>query len=311
MNMINEPLLCGMAQTPLDRAQPILRPGNTNCGGCGMSNLLQMMRRAIADRHVQLVIPASCAAVAAGLFPQSTFGVPTLLTTFASAPAAASGAASVAMLNGEDTRVICLGGDGGTYDIGFASLSAAAERNEDVLYICYDNEIYGNTGGQRSSATPHGAVTTNTPNGKPEQKKDIVAIMAAHRIPYAASMSLAHADDTLRKLRYALDLKGFRFLHVLSPCPTGWKSEPALGIELVRLAVRSGFFPVFEVFDGRRYVINIEPDFSDEALDMYLSLQRRFQKSGLTAADLRPDIDRYWQNLRALSGRIVPARRGV
>ena len=224
-------------------------------------------------------------------------------------PAAASGVASVAALNGEDLRVIVLAGDGGTFDIGFASLSAAAERNEDILYICYDNEIYGNTGGQRSSATPAGAVTTNTPDGKVEQKKDILAIMAAHRIPYAASLSLAHAEDALRKLRYALDLKGFRFLHVLSPCPTGWKSEPALGLELVRLAVRSGLFPVYEIFDGKRHVVNIEPDFSDEALDMYLSLQRRFQKSGLGAADLRPAIDRNWQNLRALSGRIVPARR--
>jgi pyruvate ferredoxin oxidoreductase beta subunit/2-oxoisovalerate ferredoxin oxidoreductase beta subunit len=247
--------------------------------------------------------------VAGGTFPQSTFGVPTLMTTFASAPASASGAASVAALNGEDVRTIILAGDGGTFDIGFASLSAAAERNEDILYICYDNEIYGNTGGQRSSATPAGAVTTNTPDGKLEQKKDILAILAAHRIPYAASISLAHAEDTLRKMRYALDLKGFRFLHVLSPCPTGWKSEPALGLELVRLAVRSGLFPVYEIFDGKRHVVNIEPDFSDEALNMYLSLQRRFQKSGLGAADLRPAIDRNWQNLRSLSGRIVPARR--
>jgi pyruvate ferredoxin oxidoreductase beta subunit/2-oxoisovalerate ferredoxin oxidoreductase beta subunit len=309
--MINEPVLCGMAQTVLDRAAPLFRSGNTNCGGCGMSNLLQMMRRAVAERPVHLMIPACCAAVAAGPFPSSAFGVPTLLTTFASAAAAASGAASVAQLNGEDTRVICLAGDGGTYDIGFATMSAAAERNEDILYICYDNEIYGNTGGQRSSATPAGAVTTNTPKGKPEQKKDIVAILAAHRIPYAASISLGHADDTLRKLRHALDLKGFRFLHVLAPCPTGWKSEPALGMELVRLAVRSGLFPVFEVFDGKRYVVNVEPDFSDEALNMYLSLQRRFQKSGLSAADLRPAIDRYWQNLRALSGRIVPSRRNI
>lgn len=306
---MNEPVLCGMAQSALDRPQPLLRPGNTNCGGCGMSNLLQMMRRAVADRRVQLMIPACCGAVAAGSFPQSTYGVPTLLTTFASAAAAATGAASVALLNGEDTRVICLAGDGGTYDIGFATVSAAAERNEDILYICYDNEIYGNTGGQRSSATPAGAITTNTPRGKEEQKKDILAIMAAHRIPYAASISLAHADDALRKLRQSLDMRGFRFLHVLAPCPTGWKSEPAQGMELVRLAVRSGLFPVFEVFDGKRLVINIEPDFSDEALDMYLSLQRRFQKSGLTASDLRPAIDRYWQNLRALSGRIVPARR--
>jgi pyruvate ferredoxin oxidoreductase beta subunit len=307
--MMNEPQLCGMAQTTMDRSTPLLRPGNTNCGGCGTSILLQMLRRAVADRPVQMVMPACCAAVAAGAFPQSAYGAPTLLTTFAAASAAATGAASVALLNGEETRVICLAGDGGTYDIGFASLSAAAERNEDILYICYDNEIYGNTGGQRSSATPAGAVTTNTLEGKPEQKKDIMAVMAAHRIPYTASISLAHADDTMRKLRQALDLRGFRFLHVLSPCPTGWKSEPALGMELVRLAVRSGIYPVIEIFDGKRHLINIEPDFSDEALEMYLSLQRRFQRSGLKTADMRPAIDRHWQNLRALSGRIVPARR--
>jgi len=307
--VIDEPVLCGMAQSVHDRPDPLFRMGNTNCGGCGLSNLMQMMRHAVAQRRVQLIIPACCAAAAGGTFPQSTYGVPTLLTTFASAAASASGVASVAQLNGEDTRVICLAGDGGTCDIGFASLSAAAERDEDILYICYDNEIYGNTGGQRSSATPAGAITTNTLKGKPEQKKDILSIMAAHRIPYAASISLAHAEDTVRKLGRALDLKGFRFLHVLAPCPTGWKSEPALGIELVRLAVRSGLFPVFEIFDGKRYVVNIEPDFSDEALGMYLSLQRRFQQSRLGAADLRPAIDLYWENLRALSGRNVPTRR--
>ena len=268
--MMNEPVLGGMAQTTLDRPDPLLRMGNTNCGGCGLSSLMQMMRHATADQRVHLVVPACCAAVSAGVYPQRTYGAPTLLTTFASAAAAASGIASVAAMNGEDTRVICIAGDGGTYDIGFATLSAAADRNEDVLYICYDNEIYGNTGGQRSSATPAGAVTSNLARAKPEEKKDILAIMAAHHIPYAASISLAHAEDTVRKLRRALDLKGFRFLHVLSPCPTGWKSEPAMGMELVRLAVRSGLYPVFEVFDGKRYVVNIEPDFSDEALDLYL-----------------------------------------
>jgi pyruvate ferredoxin oxidoreductase beta subunit/2-oxoisovalerate ferredoxin oxidoreductase beta subunit len=306
---MNEPILGGLCQSELDRAEPIFRKGNTNCGGCGMSITLQMLRRAVGDRPVQMVIPACCGAVAGGTFPQATFGVPTIMTTFASAAAAASGMAAVARLNNEKARIIVLAGDGGTFDIGFACISAAAERNEDILFICYDNEIYGNTGGQRSSATPQGAVTSNTLEGKLEQKKDILAIMAAHRVPYAASISLAHVEDTHRKLTYALEATGFRFLHVLSPCPTGWKSEPALGLELVRLAVRSGLWPVYEVFDGKRHVVNIEPDFSDEALNMYLSLQRRFQKSGLTAADLRPAIDRYWQNLRALTGRIVPARR--
>jgi pyruvate/2-oxoacid:ferredoxin oxidoreductase beta subunit len=306
---MKEPVLGGIAQSKIDRTEPLFRTGNTNCGGCGMSITLQMLRHAVGNRRVQMVIPACCGAVAGGTFPQSTFGVPTIMTTFAAAAAAASGMASVAEMNGEDTRIIVLAGDGGTFDIGFACLSAAAERNEDILFICYDNEIYGNTGGQRSSATPQGAVTSNTLDGKLEQKKDILAVMAAHRIPYAASISLAHAEDAHRKFSFAIESRGFRFLHVLSPCPTGWKSEPALGLELVRLAVRSGLFPVYEIFDGRRHVVIIEPDFSDEALNMYLSLQRRFQKSGMTAADLRPAIDRYWQNLRALSGRIVPARR--
>jgi pyruvate ferredoxin oxidoreductase beta subunit/2-oxoisovalerate ferredoxin oxidoreductase beta subunit len=306
---MNEPILGGLCQSELDRDEPIFRKGNTNCGGCGMSITLQMLRRAVGDRPVQMVIPACCGAVAGGTFPQATFGVPTIMTTFASAAAAASGMAAVARLNNEKTRIVVLAGDGGTFDIGFACVSAAAERNEDILFICYDNEIYGNTGGQRSSATPQGAVTSNTLEGKLEQKKDILAVMAAHRIPYAASISLAHVEDTHHKLTYALEATGFRFLHVLSPCPTGWKSEPALGLELVRLAVRSGLWPVYEIFDGKRHLVNIEPDFSDEALNMYLSLQRRFQKSGLSAADLRPAIDRYWQNLRALTGRIVPARR--
>jgi pyruvate ferredoxin oxidoreductase beta subunit/2-oxoisovalerate ferredoxin oxidoreductase beta subunit len=280
-----------------------------NCGGCGMSNILQLLGHAIAEREVKLVIPACCGAITAAVYPQSAFAVPTILTTFASAASVATGIASVALLNNEDTRVICLAGDGGTYDIGLATLSAAAERNENILYICYDNEIYGNTGGQRSSSTPAGAATGSTPRGKTEVKKDIMAIMAAHRIPYTATVSIAHAEDAVNKMRTALDTNGFRFLHILSPCPTGWKSEPAMGIELIRLAVRSGLFPVYEIFQGERYVINVEPDFSDEALAMYLSLQRRFRKSGVTEANLRPEIDKYWHGLRALSGRIVPPRR--
>lgn len=306
---MREPVLGGAVQTEQDRERPLLRAGNMNCGGCGMSSILRLFGHAVAKREVKLVIPACCGAITAAIYPQSAFDVPTILTTFASASSVATGIASVARLNNEDTRVVCMAGDGGTYDIGLATLSASAERNENILYICYDNEIYGNTGGQRSSSTPAGAATASTPRGKIEVKKDIMAIMAAHRIPYAATISIAHADDAVTKMRTALDTHGFRFLHILSPCPTGWKSEPAMSIELIRLAVRSGLFPVYEVFNGDRYVINIEPDFSDEALVMYLSLQRRFRKSGVTEENLRPEIDKYWHGLRTLSGRIVPARR--
>jgi pyruvate ferredoxin oxidoreductase beta subunit/2-oxoisovalerate ferredoxin oxidoreductase beta subunit len=272
-----EPALQGMAHSDLDRHEPLLRPGNTNCGGCGMSIALNMLSRGVGQRRVQLVIPACCGIVTAGPFPCSAYGAPVVAATFASAAAFATGFARVAQMNGEDTRVLCFAGDGGTYDIGMATLSAAAERDEDILYICYDNEIYGNTGGQRSSATPLGARTSTTPGGKAQPKKDILAIMAAHRIPYTASVSLAHPDDAFTKFRQAVGMRGFRFLHILSPCPTGWKSEPADGIELVRLAVRSGLYPVYSVFDGRKVRIDVEPDFDRGALKTYFARQGRFR----------------------------------
>jgi pyruvate ferredoxin oxidoreductase beta subunit/2-oxoisovalerate ferredoxin oxidoreductase beta subunit len=296
---MSEPLLGGMAHTPADRPEPLLRAGNTNCGGCGMSIALNMLSRAIANRDVRIVIPACCGIVTAGPFPYSAYGAPVIASTFASAAALATGIARVARANGEATRVLCFAGDGGTYDIGLATISAAAERNEDILFVCYDNEIYGNTGGQRSSATPFGAFTTTTPEGKHVPKKDIIGIMAAHRIPYAASISMAHPEDMMRKLTRALDLRGFRFLHVLSPCPTGWKSEPSEGIELIRWAVESGLYPVLEVVDGLSWTIDVAPTFSDAALVKFLERQGRFAKSHVKPADVRAAIDRVWLDIRA------------
>jgi pyruvate ferredoxin oxidoreductase beta subunit/2-oxoisovalerate ferredoxin oxidoreductase beta subunit len=296
---MQEPLLDGMAQTELDRREAVLRPGNTNCGGCGMSIAWHTLSRAIAHRPVQLTIPACCGIVAAGPFPTSAYAAPIVATTFASAAAVATGLAQAARLNGDDTRVICWAGDGGTYDIGMATVSAAAERNEDILYVCYDNEIYGNTGGQRSSATPVGASTTTTPFGKKMRKKDMVGIMAAHAVPYTATISMAHPDDAMRKLRFALDLHGFRFIHILSPCPTGWKSEPAEGIELVRLAVQSGLYAVYEIFDGDRVVINLEPEMSEDALERYFAAQGRFRKAKVDLEQVQAEIHRSWELLRA------------
>ncbi len=297
-----EPALGGLAHTPADRPEPILRAGNTNCGGCGMSIGWQLLSRAVADRPVQLVIPASCSIVTAGTYPFSAYGAPIVASTFASAAAVASGLAHAARLNGEKTRVLCWAGDGGTYDIGFATISAAAERNEDILFICYDNEIYGNTGGQRSSATPQNAWTTTTPGGKDVPKKDLLGIMAAHRIPYTASVSMAHLDDAHRKLEHALATPGFRFLHLLAPCPTGWKSEPAESVSLVRMAVDSGLYAVYEVFDGNRVRINIDPTMSDSALERYIASQGRFRKGHADLKALRGEIDASWRELRARAG---------
>lgn len=295
---MSEPILEGMARTARDRAEPLLRPGNTNCGGCGMSIALNMLSRAIAQRPVQIVIPACCGIVTAGPYPYSAYGAPIVASTFAAAAAVATGLARAAALNGEETRVLCFAGDGGTYDIGLATLSAATERNENILYVCYDNEIYGNTGGQRSSATPFGAATSTTPHGKHVAKKDILGAMAAHRLPYAASVSLAHPEDLMRKFRRALDTKGFRFLHVLSPCPTGWKSEPADGIRLIRLAVDSGLYPVIEIVDGEELTVNVEPSFSNEALRAFVESQGRFARSDVTIEEIRKAVDRTWRGLR-------------
>jgi pyruvate ferredoxin oxidoreductase beta subunit len=279
--------------------EPLLRAGNTNCAGCGMSVGLQWLDDALAAQRPYLVIPAACAIVTAGAFPTSSYGVPTLASTFASAPAFATGVAAVAALNGEDHPTICWAGDGGTYDIGVATLSAAAERNEDILYICYDNEIYGNTGGQRSSATPEGAITSTTPEGKLERKKDMMAIMAAHRIPYAATLSIANRADFLRKLEIARVTKGFRFLLMLSPCPIGWKSSPDESVALIDIAVRSGLFPLYEVFDGERYRINVRPDATD--VRRYLERQRRY--SALDVQLLEKRIAAQWAYLDAMAER--------
>jgi len=295
---MTEPVLGGIAQTSLDRPEPLIRPGNTNCGGCGMSIGLNMLSRAVGKRPIQMVIPACCGIVTAGPFPYSAYGAPVVAATFASAAALATGLSHVARLNNEETRVICWAGDGGTYDIGMATLSAAAERDEDILYICYDNEIYGNTGGQSSSSTPLGASTTTTPFGKTVAKKDILGIMAAHRPPYVATLSLAHPEDALRKMKHALDARGFRFLHILSPCPIGWKSEAADGIELIRLAVKSGLYAVCEVFEGTRYEINVESELSREALETYFTSQGRFKKSELDTDTIFAAVERNWQQLQ-------------
>jgi pyruvate ferredoxin oxidoreductase beta subunit/2-oxoisovalerate ferredoxin oxidoreductase beta subunit len=284
-------------------AECLLRPGNTNCGGCGMSVGLTMLGRALENESYSLVIPACCGIVTAGAFPTTSYNVPVVASTFASSPAFASGVAAVNELNQDPDdkpgHVICWAGDGGTYDIGIATLSAAAERNENLIYICYDNEIYGNTGGQRSSATPAAAKTTTTPAGKGERKKEIIEIMAAHRIPYAATLSIAHPEDFRDKIRKALEIKGFRFFLIHSPCPTGWKTEPAETIELVRLAVRSGVFPLFEVYDGIDYRIQAEPDGTDPA--QYYDKQKRFSGQEIDLQAVKRNVQEKHERLKNLA----------
>ncbi len=282
----------------------IVRPGHLGCGGCGATLSMRLALKALGRRTV-LVVPACCWSVIDGPAPYSAAGVPLMHTPFASAAAAASGVRAALDMKGDAETVVCAwAGDGGTFDIGIQALSAAAERNEDIIYVCYDNEAYMNTGVQRSSATPLGTWTTTTPatRVKEQPKKDILEIMIAHRVPYAATATVAYPDDLIAKFTRARAIRGTRFLHVLSPCPPGWKIPSERAIECARLAVASRVFPLVEVEDGRRWRITVDPP--PEPLESYLRGQGRFRsiaRDGMTVSRLSRSLTERWETIVARS----------
>jgi pyruvate ferredoxin oxidoreductase beta subunit/2-oxoisovalerate ferredoxin oxidoreductase beta subunit len=254
----------------------VLCSGHLACPGCGCTPAYSWALKVLGRRTITCA-PACCFAVIDGPFPYSASGVPFLHTAFEASPSYAAGVRAALDVMGEkDVNVLVWAGDGGTFDIGLQALSAAAERGEDMIYVCYDNEAYMNTGIQRSSATPQGAWTTTTPVSTPkrEPKKHIGEIMAAHRIAYFATASLSHPEDMVRKLETAKATKGFRFIHYYCPCPTGWKAESKHMVTLARLAVETGLFPLYEVFDGERTVLNHTPLW--RPMSEYVALQGRF-----------------------------------
>ncbi|MCD6383548.1 MAG: 3-methyl-2-oxobutanoate dehydrogenase subunit beta [Thermoplasmata archaeon] len=278
----------------------LMSPGHTGCQGCGATMAMRYALKALGKRTI-VSIPACCWAVMPGVWPNNCLQVPLLYTPFATTGASISGIrAALNALGEEDIVVMGWAGDGGTADIGLQALSAAAERNEDVIYVMYDNEAYMNTGIQRSGATPMGAWTTTTPVGTTKfwerrPKKPMVDIVAAHRVPYAATLSVAYPEDFVKKFKKAKEIKGFRFMHVYSPCPTGWKTPPELTPKLARLAVTSRAFPLYEVEYGR-YKITMKP--KKTPLKEYLMLQGRFKH--LTEEDievLEKAVERNWQEL--------------
>jgi pyruvate/2-oxoacid:ferredoxin oxidoreductase beta subunit len=277
----------------------LMYSGHVACPGCGGPLAMRYALKALGENTI-LIIPASCWSIIAGPFPYSAVKIPLLHTLFAAGGATASGVrAGLAARGLHDTTVLTFAGDGGTFDIGLQSLSAAVERNEDFIYICYDNEAYMNTGIQRSSATPMGTWTTTTPLGNPKEqpKKNIVAIMAAHRIPYAATGTVAYPEDLIRKVQRANSIRGSKFLHVLSPCPPGWRMEPAHSIRVSRLAVQTRVFPLYEVEQGEKYTINVWPD-RRTPVQEYLSLQGRFahfEERHIRA--IQETVDRDWDRL--------------
>ena len=197
-----------------------------------------------------------------------------------------------------DETVLAWAGDGGTFDIGIQALSGAAERNEDIIFVCYDNEAYMNTGIQRSSATPPGAWTTTTPESalKSQRKKNMVAIMAAHGIPYAATASIAYPEDFMAKLGKAKSIRGTKFIHLFASCPTGWRHGPELSVEVAGLAVKSRVFPLYEVFDGEDWRLSPMP--AKEPAKAYLRMQGWFKAMGPeTEAEFQRNVDQGWDSL--------------
>ncbi|MBS7287178.1 MAG: 3-methyl-2-oxobutanoate dehydrogenase subunit beta [Candidatus Freyarchaeota archaeon] len=225
-------------------------PGNSACQGCGSTLALRWVLKALGKKTV-IVNPASCGCVYVGLYPRTAISVPYIQVAFAAGPAAASGIVGGLEARGEkDVTVICWAGDGGTADIGVSSLSGSAERNTNYIYFCYDNEAYMNTGTQRSGSTPAGAWTTTTPMGKKEGKKDMALIMAAHRIPYVATSCSSYPLDLYDKTKKAKIIKGTRYIHILTPCPPGWRFDTELTVKIGRLAVQSGMWLLYEIENG-------------------------------------------------------------
>jgi pyruvate ferredoxin oxidoreductase beta subunit len=273
-----------------------LNSGHRACQGCGEAlaarYVLDTAMRATGGQLVT-VNATGCLEVFSTPYPESSWQVPWLHSLFANAPAVASGLAAALHAQGrDDVRVLAQGGDGGTVDIGFACLSGMFERNDDVLYVCYDNEAYMNTGVQRSGATPPAARTATTeavgaqPGNKFGQGKDAARIAMAHDIPYVATATVAELHDLEAKVERAMSMHGARYLHVLVPCPLGWGSAPADTVKLARLAQRSGLFPLYEAEHGE--LISSVPIRGQVPVEDYLRPQKRY--AHLFGEPGRPDI---------------------
>ena len=277
--------------------------GHVGCPGCGATIAMRFVLKALGDKTI-MVLPACCWSVIAGPYPQSALKIPVIHAAFETGGATASGVRAALDMKGDtETTVLTWAGDGGTFDIGFQALSGAVERNENFLYVCYDNEAYMNTGIQRSSSTPYGAWTTTTTgqDWKRLRKKNIVEVLVAHRIPYVATASIAFPDDLLRKAQKAKETKGSKFLHIYASCPTGWRIPSEMSVKIARMAVQTNIFPLYEVEDGLRYTINYKP--KEYLVREYFKLQGRFKH--LTDQDLdqiQQMVNEDWEMLLRKAG---------
>jgi len=271
------------AQASIDRSNAITS-GHRACQGCGEAlgarYALDAAMRA-TDRKLIACNATGCLEVFTTPYPETAWQLPWMHSLFGNAAAVATGVAAALKAKGKtDIRVVAQGGDGGSTDIGFGCLSGMFERNDDVLYICYDNQGYMNTGVQRSSATPGGARTATTlpvgdePGADFETGKYVPLIAMAHRIPYVATASIAHLNDLEDKVEKAMSLRGARYIQIFVTCPLGWGSAPEHSIRIARLAVESGLWPLFEAEHGE--ITEVTPIRRRVPVSEYLELQRRF-----------------------------------
>jgi len=290
-----------------------LSGGHRMCAGCGATILMRQLLHAVKPEDELVVIAATgCMEVSTTIFPYSAWKTSYLHNAFENAAATCSGAQTAYKAlkkrgkTDKSYKFLAFGGDGGTYDIGFQSLSGAMERGHDMVYFCYDNEGYMNTGYQRSGATPHGASTTTAPAGKSsygkvEFNKDLTTILVAHRIPYVAQSIPTKANDFYNKAHKAFYTEGPCFINALSPCIPGWKIAPHETVKYADVAVDTCFWPLFEVFEGE-WKLNYKPK-KKLPIEDWLKGQGRFrhlfapEKRNDVIARLQAEIDRRWHEL--------------
>lgn len=283
--------------------------GNGACGGCPATMALRMVGKALGPNAIMLLTPA-CSVASMGMTPKLGYNWPCINITFASAGSSASGISHALEImkekgrfEGEVPTVFSWVGDGGTYDIGFQALSAAAERNENIIHFCYNNEAYSNTGVQRSGATPRGTFTTTTPTGKRQPKKNMPLLMLEHNIPYVATATVAYPTDLYDKVVKAKSIKGMKYIEILAPCYLGWQFDMPETVQLSRMAVRSGAWLLWEAENGKITFNNPTAQFisgkkAPDPVDEYVMKQGRFSRlmQGSDAkeriAEIQGDVNR-------------------
>jgi pyruvate ferredoxin oxidoreductase beta subunit len=302
----------------LSKKKDVLAGGHRACAGCGPAVLLRQATLAVDDDMV-LGFATGCMEVVTTIYPFTAWRVPYIHNAFENAAATVSGVeAAYRSLKKQgklpvdkEIKFIAFGGDGGTYDIGLQSLSGAMERGHNMVYICYDNEGYMNTGIQRSSATPYGAATTTAPAGKAvpgklQFRKDLAEILAAHHIPYIAQTSIHDWRDVVSKVQKAVTVNGPAFINAFAPCHRGWRYAMEKTIEVAKLATETCFWPLYEVEDGE-YKISYIPK-EKKPIEEWLKTQRRFEhlfkdENRHMIQKLQDHVDKLWEALLKKAGK--------